>query len=225
MAEKKTFPKVDTNLHKTKKPQPKTQQKSKVDKNYSLIREIHKEKYYKENVPRRNKEARKYIVNECPVVGLKSIIPGQLVSFDYFTPKTEEELEYYDARPVTIFFGVFDTKEGQRIMGFNIHYYPPRIRFQVMDRIMEIWKPMYQKVWDTGLSNKLMHFDYQWLQMQLENAGLGFGVRMYIPQLTKEVRVVPPKEWQKAVFTEGEFRKRTREAIMKYWLNYSHKNK
>lgn len=200
------------------------QKSTKPGKNYSLIRAIRTEKIYKDNVVRRDKVARKAI-NECEVTGPKDVMPGQLVSFNYLNPKTKEELEYYDAMPVTIFFGVFDTKLGQRIMGFNIHYYPPRIRFQVMDRIMEIWKPMYLKCWDNGLKGDLSHFDYVWLQQQLENAGLGFGVRMYIPNLTGAIRVIPPKLWSKAVFSEGVFKKSTREAILRYWADYKKKHK
>ena len=196
----------------------------KPSKNYSLIREIRKDNLYKSNVARRNTKARQEINEQCEISGPSKVMPGQLISFNYLQPKTMEELEYYDAMPVTIFFGVFNTDEGQRIMGFNIHYYPPRIRFQIMDRIFEIWKPMYLKCWENGLKGDLTHFDYKWLQKQLENAGLGFGVRMYIPNLTGAVRVVPPKLWVKAVFTEGVFKKKTREAILKYWMNYRQKH-
>lgn len=193
---------------------------TKPNKNYSLIREIRQDDLYKSNVSRRDSVARKIIEEECNVTGPKDAIPGQLISFNYFEPKWKEELEYYDAKPVTIFFGVFNTKDGQRIMGFNIHYYPPRIRFQIMDRIMEIWKPMYMKVWDEGLKGDLSHFDYKWLQMQLEKAGLGFGVRMYIPSLTGSIKVIPPRLWKKAVFTEGVFKKKTRELILDYWKKF-----
>ena len=196
----------------------------KPNKNYSLIREIRKDNLYKSNVGRRNIKARQEINEQCEISGPSKVMPGQLISFNYLQPKTMEELEYYDAMPVTIFFGVFNTDQGQRIMGFNIHYYPPRIRFQIMDRIFEIWKPMYLKVWENGLKGDLTHFDYKWLQMQLENAGLGFGVRMYIPNLTGAIRVVPPKLWVKAVFTEGVFKKKTRDAILKYWAQYRKKN-
>ena len=196
---------------------------SKPDKNYSLIREIRKDNLYKSNIGRRDSTARKIINEECEVSGPNDAIPGQLISFNYLQPKYAEDLEYYDAMPVTIFFGIVNTKEGQRILGFNIHYYPPRIRFQILDRIMEIWKPMYMKAWEEGLDKNLTHFNYIWLQSQLESAGLGFGVRMYIPALTGSIRVIPPKLWTKAVFTEGVFKKRTRAAILNYWRNFQKK--
>lgn len=194
--------------------------REKPDKNYSLIREIRKDSLYKNNVKRRDTTVRKLFERELKITGPVDIMPGQLISFNYFTPKTKEELEYYDAMPVTIFFGTFKTKDGPRVMGFNIHYYPPRIRYQIMDRIMEIWKPMYLKSWEEGLDKDLTRFDYVWLQTQLENSGLGFGVRMYIPNLIGAVRVIPPKDWVKAVFTEGAFKKKTREIILKYWMDF-----
>lgn len=215
----KSAPKTNTSKKTSSKKDSK-----KPDRNYSLIRAIQRSKDYKNNVKVRNKHARQYIQEECKPTGPVSVMPGQLLSFAYKNPKTKEELLYYDAAPVTIFFGVFETQLGKRIIGFNIHYYPPRIRFQVMDRIMEIWKPMYQKVWNDGLDKELIHFDYQWLQQQLEDAGLGFGVRMYIPELAGDFRVIPPSGWEKAVFSEGVFKKRTREAILKYWVDFRKKH-
>ena len=195
------------------------------NKNYSLIRDIRLEKEYKSNVKRRDTDIRKMLTNECAVTGPKDIMPGQLVSFNYLSPKLKKELEYYDAMPVTIFFGVFNTDEGRRVIGFNIHYYPPRIRYQIMDRIMEIWKPMYLKTWNDGISEDLKFFNYNWLMEQLDKVGLSFGVRMYIPSLIAQVRVVPPKLWSKAVFTEGVFKKKTRDAILNYWKNFAQKTK
>ena len=43
---------------------------------------------------------------------------------------------------------------------------------------------------------------------------------MYIPELIKNVKILPVTQWSTAVFTEGHFKKATREAIMNYWQNY-----
>ena len=87
------------------------------------------ESLYKNNVVRRDKQVRKYVDENLDVKGNPSVLPGQLVMFDYFEPATKEDLEYYDAMPCTIFFGIANTKNGKRVIGFNIHYYPPRIRY------------------------------------------------------------------------------------------------
>ena len=39
------------------------------------------------------------------------------------------------------------------------------------------------------------------------------------PKLMDKITPIPTKYWQKAVFTEGRFKKRTREAILNYWKN------
>ena len=57
------------------------------------------------------------------------------------------------------------------------------------------------------------------LLKQLQKAKLDFGVRMYVPQLMANIRPIPPMYWQKAVFTEGHFKKETRAQILSYWKN------
>lgn len=189
----------------------------KPKRNYNLRKDVRSQKLYKENNKVRDKVSRLYLTDNYEHRQTGSMIPGQLVMFNYFEPKTKEELEYYDAMPVVIFFGDYVSKEGRRIIGFNLHYYPPRIRFQIMERIFEIYKPFYLKSFNKPLKNELSHFDYKWLVEQLEKAGMDFGVRQYIPGLCSAVTPLPTEAWSKAVFTEGRFKKRTREQILKYW--------
>lgn len=193
--------------------------KEKVPKNYRLYETIRTEKLYKANVKNRDKYSRRLLEEELDTKNSSSILPGQLIMFNYFEPATEKDLEYYDAMPVTIFFNKIKTDDGPRVLGFNIHYYPPRIRYQVMDRIFEIFKPFYLKSWNEPLKKELTYMEYKMLMEQLEKAKLSFGVRMYIPKLMSKITPIPSKYWSKAVFTEGRFKKRTREAIMNYWKN------
>ena len=201
---------------------------SKPGRDFQLIKAIQGKKQkgndgepqlYKANVVRRDTNVRKFVSDHLqPSNKRADIIPGQLIMFNYFTPKTKEQLEYYDAMPCTIFFGKFNTKEGPRVMGFNLHYYPPKIRYQVIDRIFEIFKPLYLESWQDPIQED-MELEYKMILRQLQNAKLDFGVRMYIPELMHQIIPIPPKYWQKAVFTEGRFHKKTREAILKYWMN------
>lgn len=174
---------------------------------------------YRANIQRRDALVRKYVDENLSTRNKQTIIPGQLIMFNYFEPKTKDELEYYDAMPCTIFFGTFKSKDGLRVIGFNLHYYPPKIRYQVLDRIFDIYKPFYLKNWDKSLKSEIKFFDYEMFMYQLQEHGLEFGVRQYIPELMHKITPIPPKDWQKAVFTEGRFKKRTREQIMKYWTN------
>lgn len=194
---------------------------NKVPKDFNVLKAIRAEKDYKSNVKRRDINTRKYMANNLPTKWKKSIIPGQLVMFNYFEPKFKEELEYYDAMPCTIFFGIISTKNGPRVIGFNMHYYPPPMRFRLMDRIFEIFKPCYQNHFHTPLTEEVPDFNYKLLMKQLRKAKLDFGIREYIPSLMHKVTPIPVSAWPKAVLTEGHFRKETREQILNYWKNKS----
>lgn len=202
----------------------------KPNRNFQLIKAIHgkpqknndgEASLYKANIKNRNTRVRKLVENEIKPTNSTKIFPGQLVMFNYFTPKTEEQLQYYDAMPCTIFFGIIKTKEGPRVIGFNLHYYPPRIRYQVIDRIFEIFKPLYLDSWDKALQEEMPDFNYKMLMHQLQKAKLDFGIREYIPNLMHKITPIPPMYWQKAVFTEGYFKKETRAQILSYWKNKS----
>lgn len=187
---------------------------------YSLLDEIKNTPYYGKSAVTNDERAREFLDEHIQVMGSGQIVPGQLIIFDYFEPKTKEELEYYDASPCTIFFNVVTTPEGKRVLGFNIHYYPPKMRYNIMHTIFNIYKPMLSKHFTEGTKSAIDAFDYRYLIDSLEKAGLGFGVRMYIPQLIKNVRKIPPQMWHVSVFTEGWFKKQTRDAIMRYWSQW-----
>ena len=208
----------------------KKEKSSKPLKDFQLIKQIRGkdqtnapgEKFlYKANVQVRDRRARKFIDESQQTKGQKSILPGQLIMFNYFEPKTKEELKYYDAMPCTIFFGIIQTVNGPRVIGFNLHYYPPRIRYELMDRIFDIYKPLYLKSWNEPLKQEMSYFNYKQLIQQLQKAKLDFGIRMYIPELIHKITPIPPSAYAKAVFTEGHFRKETREQILKYWKDKS----
>jgi hypothetical protein len=186
---------------------------------FKMYKAIQDEKSYHRKVQARNNSVRKYLEESCQMEDQRSILPGQMIMFDYFEPKMKDELEYYDAKPVTIFFNIIETPLGRRVLGFNLHYYPPRIRWFILDRIFEIFKPLYSRNWNQSLSKELYGFDYRFFMEQLEEQGLSFGVRMYDPELMKRIKPIPVNLWPKAAYTEGMFRKRTRDQILHYWQN------
>lgn len=194
---------------------------NRAPKDFDMYKAIRGEKIYKDNIQRRDKVARKYVDEKYESKSKTYILPGQLIMFNYFEPKLKEQLEYYDAMPCTIFFGIVNTKNGKRVIGFNIHYYPPRIRYKLLSRIYEIFKPIYSKCFTQPLSTEMDHFNYKMLTSQLQKAKLDFGIREYIPMLMGNVTPIPTEGWSKAVFTEGHFRKETRDNILNYWKNKS----
>lgn len=192
---------------------------NKAPKDFDMYKAIRAEKHYKSNIKRRDVASRKYVDENLKPEGKSSIFPGQLIMFNYFTPKTADQLEYYDAMPCTIFFGVINTKNGKRVIGFNIHYYPPSMRYKLMARIYEIFKPIYSKCFNKPLTEEVAYFNYKMLINQLQKAKLDFGIREYIPSLMGKIVPIPAADWPKAVFTEGHFKKETREQILNYWKN------
>ena len=190
--------------------------KTTAGRTYTLIDDIKDCPLYGKSLSRSD-VAREYIKENADSLPASRIVPGQLIMFNYFEPKTKEQLEYYDAGPCTIFFNVFNTEQGKRVLGFNIHYYPSKMRFQIMNKIFEIFKPIYKKYFTDGPKKEVDAFDYKYLIDELNRANLAFGVREYIPELMADVRIINPNMWKVAVFTEGWFKKRTRAAIMKFW--------
>jgi len=187
---------------------------------FSLMQEVKKHPLYTKS--NRDAKARAMIEEykekqEKKMTSKNNITPGQLVLFKYLNPKTKEELEYYDASPCTIFFGIFNSKEGKRVLGFNIHYFPPQLRYRIMDKIYEMYRPVYRKYFETGVPQELDGFDYRFLTDELERHNLSFAVRMYIPNLIGDTYIVPPKLWPTSMMTEGWFKKETRAAIMNYF--------
>ena len=187
---------------------------------FSLMKEVKKHPLYTKS--NRDAKARAMIEEykekqEKKMTSKNNITPGQLVLFKYLNPKTKEELEYYDASPCTIFFGIFNSKEGKRVLGFNIHYFPPQLRYRIMDKIYEMYRPVYRKYFETGVPQELDGFDYHFLTDELERHNLSFAVRMYIPNLIGDTYIVPPKLWPTSMMTEGWFKKETRAAIMNYF--------
>jgi len=191
----------------------------KVDpKKFNLINEVKANPLYK--ISNRDKRARAVLdedKDKAKLTSKNNIVPGQLVLFKYLNPKNQEELEYYDASPCTIFFGMFNSKEGKRVLGFNIHYFPPQLRCNIMQQIYEMYRPVYRKYFETGVTRDLDAFDYSYLTDELSKHHLAFAVREYIPNLIGDTYIVPPKMWPVAMFTEGWFKKETRATIMAYF--------
>lgn len=198
---------------------------NKAPKDFVMLKAIREERHYKSNVRRRDISSRKYIEENLEKLDRSFALPGQLIMFNYFEPATKDKLQYYDAKPCTIFFGIIETKNGKRVLGFNIHYYPPRMRFQLINRIYEIFEPIYSKNFNKPMSTEIKYFNYKMLIEQLQKAKLDFGIREYIPSLMAQITPIPPAVWPKAVLTEGHFKKESRQQILSYWERWAAKKK
>lgn len=191
---------------------------SEKTKNFNLYEDIKKSPLYKKDVTKRDNLARDFL--NTAAIKIKpggGIVPGQMLIFHYFNPKTKDELEYYDASPCTIFFGVYNSNEGKRIIGFNIHYMPPRTRWIVMSEIFKVFKPIFLKYFESGVMKEIDAFDYKYLMDELERNKLKFAVRQYDIQRMANVYNIPPQCYTAACYTEGWFKKETRQQILGHW--------
>lgn len=189
------------------------------NKNFDLMESIKQNEFYK--TPGRDAKVRKWIDENIPLAKKGEIFPGQMVMFNYFNPKTAEDLKFYDAMPCTLFFGVFNSSQGRRVLGFNVHYLPPALRYRVIDRIFKIYRPVYMKYFSQGLSHEIDGFEYQYIMGELEKIKLDWTVRMYDPILIGAVRTIAPEYWSTALLTEGHFKKDTQAHIMQLFKQES----
>lgn len=148
----------------------------------------------------------------------KYLLPGQISIFLYRNPKYADELEYYDGTPLTIFFGITRTKDGNiRELGFNLHYYPPFARMKIMNAVYEVFKDYYSKYFNEAPNKPNKYLNYKVLKTMLKRQKISFGLRMYIPVLRGKTYVLPTKLLPTAFYTEGHFNKATLKEIQKYW--------
>lgn len=196
--------------------------KSKFPKNFDMLAYIKEDRLYKlEKISDKNQQARQYINKNCKRARKDSIYIGQMIMFEYFQPITKEQLEYYDAKPCTIFFGIRNTENGSRVLGFNIHYLPPETRYVVVDKIFSMFKSAYKEAWNNPLNKSISKYDYSDIIYNIQQAKLDWCIRMYDPNLMKMIIPLPVNLWTKAVFTEGKFYKKSRDFILSLWNKYN----
>lgn len=165
----------------------------------------------------RSKLAYAEIMQNVPV-SPKYLLPGMIAVFGYKTPKTKDQLEYYDATPATIFFGITRTTKGAiREIGFNLHYFPPFARMKIITLVYTVFKHYYDQYFNEVPTRPSKVIDYHRLKKMLDKYGIGFGLRMYIPILRGKTYILPTRMVPTMAFTEGHFNGATLAQIQKYW--------
>lgn len=152
----------------------------------------------------------------------KYLLPGQIVLFHYSQPKFKEELEYYDATPLTLFCGITRTDNGDiREIGINLHYYPPFTRVRIINAVYEHFKPFFDKNFNevTGKPNTWISYSAV-KRLAKSSSKIGFGVKMYIPVLRGASYVLPTRHIPTACFTEGHFSNATLQQIFHFWRQF-----
>lgn len=186
-------------------------------KDFRLDEAIQKHPLAKKPLNSRSKLAYKYLLSDLKPT-TKYLLPGQFVVFSYNEPKNKEDLEYYDATPATLFFGITRTASGNiREVGFNLHYLPPYARMKVLNRVYEVFRQYYSKYFNDPGHKPNQFIDYHKLKGMLRHIGLGFSLRMYVPSLRGRSYVVPTRLLSTMYYTEGHFNGATLVQIKRWW--------
>ena len=152
----------------------------------------------------------------------KYLLPGQISIFGYAQPKFKEELEYYDATPMTFFFGLIRTKDNTiREIGCNLHYYPPFTRQSILNTCYNVYKTYFDKQFNEELHKPNTFVSWNQLKHIINrNKHLAFGIKMYIPTLRGNTYVLPTRLLPTACYTEGHFSKATLAQIFHFWRQF-----
>lgn len=175
----------------------------------------------------RTQTAWKAIIRECDK-GKPVLLPGQICAFRYDDPLHKEDLSYYDAAPLVIFFGHFKTKDGKtRELGFNLHYFPLVVRKVILGKFYTFFYKDFQKNFEKGSHQAISNFNYKHLRQimkVLKKNKCDFAVREYAAEQRKKTYLIPPRLYSTAIYTEGDFQKKTRDNIFRFWKSFLQKN-
>lgn len=127
---------------------------------------------------------------------------SMLYMFNYDDPKYKDNLTvlpYFDTQPLVLIMGVVDTNEGKREIGINLHMLPEQVRKTVLYKIYTVYRIEYDKAMKRSSST---NFRMSWQEIYSINKalGVGFAVRMYIPDRRKNVIQFPLEEWERAIW-------------------------
>lgn len=186
-------------------------------KNWRMDESIQNHPLSKKPTVTRSKLAYKEVLKNVKP-STKYILPGMFCIFGYKEPKYKDTLEYYDATPFGLFFGIVRTKDNTvRELAFNVHYYPPYARTKILNTVYEVFKTYYQKYFNDSPNKPNRFINYRILKTMLRKQHVAFGLRMYIPVLRGKTYILPTKLIPTACYTEGHFNKATLAQIQKYW--------
>ena len=190
-------------------------------KNFRLDEAIREHPLIKKPTSARSKLAYKELMSNLKPT-TKYLLPGQLVLFRYAHPKFKEELEYYDASPLTLFCGIIRTKDDTiREIGLNLHYYPPQIRTRILIHTYEAFRPYFEEYFNSPSRKPNMMISYDALKgIMKRNEKIAFGIKMYIPILRGTSYIVPTRLIPTASYTEGHFSKATLNQIFHFWRTF-----
>ena len=153
--------------------------------------------------------------------------PGRLYMFDYKHPKNEDTLAYWDTNPLVLSLGTFRTKAGKiRNIGINLHLLPPKVRRLVLFTIYTTFKTQYKKNLYATNPKDIPSIRWNMVKKPVEKFGVGFALRMYIPELQKHIVEFKVEDMPKAIWIPSARYAKTNPAkLEKEWKQYLKANR
>lgn len=192
-------------------------------KTYDLWKEIENHKFLKSSNPgARAVEWYKKEVKVNPTLFFKANLlrQGFLYIFNYDTPKYKDILDFFDTQPLVISLGSVKTSLGFRDIGLNMHLLPPRIRRIVMYKVFELYRNLYKEQLFKKKQDIIM-VKWKDLALPLFKYGIAFCIRMYIPELRKNVIEFPHEQWASAIYIPSKaLSKITQVELEKKWREF-----
>jgi len=129
---------------------------------------------------------------------------GMIHVFRYDKPKHIEKLPWWDANPVVLALDPTDTGND---LGINLNLLPVKIKEDMLDMIYDRMKGEIKSQTSGGRSGNALKqgqikFTYEGAKRYLEQFGLDFAIRQYIPQLKSNQKVVAYEHWAKIVLCD-----------------------
>ena len=129
---------------------------------------------------------------------------GMIYVFRYDKPKHIATLPWFDRNPVVL---ALDTTEQGNDCGINLNLLPVDVKEDMLDLIYERLKSMIRsqtsgaKVSNASLQGAIK-LDYKGAKRFLDQYGLGFAIRQYIPNLKANQKVVSYENWSKIALVD-----------------------
>ena len=126
---------------------------------------------------------------------------GKMYSFAY-DPIHAGELDFYDNMPMNLILGYIITKKGRlNPYGINLSYIPPKIRTNILDVIVRLFRTQYispniARISEENFNLKRLPMTYDVAKRILHNSGFEFAIRSYRnSQFRSKPLIITYEDW------------------------------
>lgn len=134
----------------------------------------------------------------------QSFVPGRMFFYRYLA-KTREELPYWDAFPLVLPFDI----RGDRMYGINLHYLSPRLRYHLLEKLLE-----YATA-ENLTERSLIRMNWNLLSNAAKFREVEPCVKTYLySHIKSRVTQIDPRDWKATLFLPLEsFQKKSSQTV------------